>query len=421
MYKAQNGGLGLQDRKKAKLITVMAVVILSIFILVGCSNPSGGPDINPPVPTVTKVTVNGAIVVVKDVSDVTKQYTAIVTGTNSPSQAVIWSIESGASDEVSISPTGLLTVESTASTGSIKIKATSTVAGYTNISGTIDVAINDSTDPTVTSVTIDTGAASVTKNESSNVTETYAATVTGTNSPSQVVIWSIDGNPTGVSISSGGVLTVESTADTGDITIRATSTVSGYTNISGIKVVTINAPSFTDFKLEANANLLGLYPGTNYENGSAVISAMDLRTGNISFYNPQINVPPAQIYGINGVKRGNIAGASPSMAWVFNENNLIVHGWDDINATIVFNVAVIKPDGTGWLKGDENIYFKSYTSAISEEISISDLTNNGIITGLGLSGCKMYVIVRSTSSASVVGDFNINSSYNLLNVIPVPF
>jgi hypothetical protein len=42
MYKAHGGGYDLRHRK-AKLITVMAVAILSIFILTGCSNPSGGP------------------------------------------------------------------------------------------------------------------------------------------------------------------------------------------------------------------------------------------------------------------------------------------------------------------------------------------------------------------------------------------
>jgi hypothetical protein len=226
-----------------------------------------------------------------------------------------------------------------------------------------------------------------------------------------------------VSISSTGELTVKPAAATGNITIKATSTVAGYTNISETKVVTINAPSPDyDFTEEADANLLGLYPGsTGYIDGAAVISAMDLRTDNTIFYDPQLPVNPSYIYGITGVLSDDIAEANPVMAWIFDGNDLIVYGWSDIPISIVFNVAVIKPDGTGWLKGDGSTYFEEYTSARSGKISILDLTNGAITTVAGLSGCKMYVIVRSTSPLSVAGDFNTNPGYNIGNVISVTF
>jgi hypothetical protein len=260
--------------------------------------------------------------------------------------------------------------------------------------------------------------------------------VYGTYSPSQVVTWSIDGgNPTGVSISSGGVLTVESTAATGTITIRATSTVAGYTNISGTKVVMINAPSTpppleTDFTTETNANLLGLYPSGNYADATTLIAAMDARI-NTSFYNAAggYTVNPDDIYGITNVYYNQIVGAAPSMAWIINGDDLIVYGWNDTNATIVFNIAVInETTGEGWITGDENnspygeTYLRSYSSLTSgsEKISISNLTGSDITTVIGLTGYKVYVIVRWTGNFSSGRDFNDNGdALNLLNVISV--
>ncbi|MDR0655259.1 MAG: hypothetical protein LBG22_02995, partial [Treponema sp.] len=132
MNKAEFGGGDLQNRKKAKLMTGMAVVILSIFIP-GCptdGNPGGPLPGNDP--TVTSVTITGDGVVTKDVSlEVTKQYSATVAGTNSPSQTVTWSIDGGAPTGVTLAG-GLLTVQKTASNGDITIRATSTVLNYTH-------------------------------------------------------------------------------------------------------------------------------------------------------------------------------------------------------------------------------------------------------------------------------------------------
>jgi hypothetical protein len=411
----------------------MAAALLSIFTLTGCPTGGGpGPVITPltpgPVPTVTAVTVAGDLVVIKGADEVTKQYTATVAGTNSPSQTVTWSIDGGAPAGVSISSAGVLTVKPAAATGSITIKAASTVAGYTDKYGTKGVTINDATSPTVTSVTIVTGAGSITKSASSNVTETYTADVAGTNSPSQTVTWSVEGNPTYVSISSAGVLTVEPTASTGTITIRATSTVAGYTDKYGTKSVTINAPpSETDFTTEANAELLGLYPGDNYANGAALIAAMDGRI-NSSFYNITtygLPVDPSNVYGATGVKADNVAGAAPAMAWAIHNDTLIVYGYAG-EATIVFNVAVIKEsDGTGWINGDGNndpygnTYLRMYNTR-AEQIPISDLTDSNITTTAGLSGYKVYVIVRWTDDFISNRDFNKDDDfYNNMNVISV--
>jgi hypothetical protein len=434
MYKAQSGGYGLRHRK-AKPITVMAAVMLLSIFIPGCPNDAGpgivpapAPDPDPvPTVTVTTVTVAGASVVTKGGSEVTETYTAEVAGDNSPPQTVTWSVD-GSPAGVSISTGGVLTVEPGAGTGSITVRAASTVAGYTDKSGTKAVMINNSSDPTVTGVTVN-GASSITKNTGSDVTETYTAAVAGANSPSQAVTWSVDGSPAGVSISAGGALTVQPAAGTGNITVRAASTVAGYTDKSGAMVVAINDPSSppppppseTDFKVVANANLLGLYPVSDYGDGASVISAMDGRI-NTLFYDPTPN-PNNPINGIN-INSGNVAGGAPAMTWVINGNNLMVYGHAG-NATIVFNIAVInETTGQGWITGDGNnapygeTYLRTYSTG-AEQISISDLTDGNITTAAGLTGYKVYVIVRWTDNI-LPADFNDETDpYNNINVIAV--
>jgi hypothetical protein len=317
------------------------------------------------------------------------------------------------------------------------------------IPGPIIIPSTSNPVPTVTDVTV-TGAPSVTKS-GSDVTETYNAAVTGANSPSQVVTWSIDGNPTGVSISAGGVLTVQPTAATGNITIKATSTVAGYTNKYGTVVVMINPslppppPSDTDFKTETNANLLGLYPVGDYTNGAAVISAMDARAdaaiitdlidSNI-FYNPTT--------AGNSFSHGNwpggapntcglILGNAPRMRWIVNGNNLVYYGESTTTGiTITFNVAVIRiSDGYGWIYGPDTDYDTDpdLTGVVKETynyesdvrtISISDLTNGTVsdVTGLG-SEYKVYIIVRMTNGLTNFKDFSLSTVAANRNVIAV--
>jgi hypothetical protein len=228
------------------------------------------------------------------------------------------------------------------------------------------------------------------------------------------------------------VLTVEPTASTGTITIRATSTVAGYTDKYGTKSVTINAPpSETDFTTEANANLLGLYPGADYADGAALIAAMDARI-DTDFYNivtSGIEVDASKVFGATGVKMDNVAGGAPAMAWAIHENNLIVCGDATNGPFIVFNMAVIKEsDGTGWINGDANnapygnTYLRAYygNNQDAEQISISALTDSNITTTAGLNGYKVYVIVRWTDGFISNRDFNKDDDfYNNMNVISV--
>lgn len=72
---------------------------------------------------------------------------------------------------------------------------------------------------TVTGVTVTPPTVTMDRGD----TETFTAVVAGTGSPSQAVTWSVTGGGAGTSISSGGVLTVDSSESATSLTVIATS------------------------------------------------------------------------------------------------------------------------------------------------------------------------------------------------------
>jgi hypothetical protein len=196
-------------------------------------------DASAALPTVVSVTVSGNDSVAQGG---TANYTATVTGTNSPPQAVTWSVEgTGKKAGTAISATGVLTVADDETLASITVKAVSNLDP--SKSGTKAVSIIT---PTVTGVTV-SGNDSVAKGK----TGTYTATVAGTNDPPQTVTWDIatSGVKTGTSINSAtGVLTVADDETLTSITVRATSTFD--LGKSGTKSVSIPASTGGDDLVE---------------------------------------------------------------------------------------------------------------------------------------------------------------------------
>jgi hypothetical protein len=122
--------------------------------MAGCDTGSGpGPeDPTPtPTPTVDSVTVSAAGYAPKGS---TLQFSALVSGTNSPSQTVTWSIETeGKHADTGIDESGLLTVAGAESVTSLTIKAVSTQD--TSKSGTKTVQVKASSTGTIFQVKID--------------------------------------------------------------------------------------------------------------------------------------------------------------------------------------------------------------------------------------------------------------------------
>ena len=136
--------------------------------------------------------------------------------------------------------------------------------------GTVSVSINRSgiaggpetvtiLRPTVTGVTVSPPAATVARGG----TQGFTATVAGTGNPPQAVNWTIDGGGPST-INSGGVLTVNANENRAALTVRATSTVAGFTNVSGTATVTLTGVPGTTLAdrlawLRANAQSGGEY------------------------------------------------------------------------------------------------------------------------------------------------------------------
>jgi len=90
--------------------------------------------------------------------------------------------------------------------------------------------------PTVTSVTVAPGTASVQRGN----TRQFTATVVGTNNPATTVTWTVSGGGSGTSISANGLLTIGVNETATTLTVRATSTVNSAR--SGTATVTVTVP-----------------------------------------------------------------------------------------------------------------------------------------------------------------------------------
>jgi uncharacterized repeat protein (TIGR02543 family) len=170
-------------------------------------------------PTVTNVIISPTTAGVE--KGKTQSFSATVTGTNNPSQNVTWLIvQANKHSGTNINASGLLTVSENEALTTLTVRATSTVD--TGKYGEAAVTLT-ATAPTVTQVTVSPTTAGVEKGK----TQSFSATVTGTNNPSQNVTWSIvqTNKHSGTSINASGLLTVSENEALTTLTVRATSTV----------------------------------------------------------------------------------------------------------------------------------------------------------------------------------------------------
>ena len=203
----------------------------------------------------------------------TLELSAEVSADGEESTNVTWSLEGDYSSGTSISSSGILSAAADETAENITVKATSTADTEKNDTVTVTVtepvptvsadetdatltvsATSDADDSvsgaatvtvtetaasaTVTGVTVSPSEVSVTKGE----TQSFSATVTGENNPSQDVIWSIvETVAEGTSISEAGVLTVASDETAESLTVRATFAVDS--SKAATATVTITEPA----------------------------------------------------------------------------------------------------------------------------------------------------------------------------------
>ncbi|MCL2759363.1 MAG: hypothetical protein FWD22_04050, partial [Treponema sp.] len=153
---------------------------------------SGNTSVIVVVPTVTTVTVSPTGQSVR--AGETLQFSASVTGTYNPDNAVTWRVSSNAAGTGAVTPgtainaNGLLTVANNESVSPLHITATSSVDSTKSGSVTVTVVI-----PTVNSVTVNPSNQSITAGGMIQ----FSAAVAGTNNPNTSVTWRVSSNAAG--------------------------------------------------------------------------------------------------------------------------------------------------------------------------------------------------------------------------------
>jgi hypothetical protein len=408
----------------------MAAAILSVLILAGCPN-DGGTETDP---AITGLVITGGTEAVKGTSvQLSAEFTWDQGKANTSATGITWSITEPSNPVglTRIDSSGKLGVDSSETADTIKVQAYYNNGGNNLSSNILPITVktpNPNELPTVKSFSIKAfrGEVDITaetlsiKNDNTDSIK-FIAYVEVENDLFYKVTWSVvSGTTTGVTldplVGQSTTLKVSTDGIPGPIKVKAkvTDTVSQEIDIT---IEDTDAPppppDKTNFKTQANANLLGLYPDTDYESGTNLIAAMNTRADNaisLNFYNPTTSVPN-EVPGADGKSYGHLTstgGVEPEMAWFMYNDHLIVYGYiSGGTAKIKFDVAVIDSEGKGWITS----YDETYTSPGHKQIPISTLTDGWISNATNLTGHNIYIIVRKLPTA-IGEEYDFNSPTN---------
>ena len=169
------------------------------------------------------------------------QYAAQVSGVNSPSQAVTWSVTGAKSADTHIDENGLLSVAKDEAASNIVIKAVSAEDSSKTASQTVNITKRV---PRVDAVRLSANTASMCPGD----THKFSAAVLGENDISQEVVWSVTGQQSAdTKVAEDGTLTVGKDESADNISVVATSAVNNKVSASAkIQIVHIIIDSGVD-------------------------------------------------------------------------------------------------------------------------------------------------------------------------------
>ena len=169
------------------------------------------------------------------------QYAAQVSGVNSPSQAVTWSVTGAKSADTHIDENGLLSVAKDEAASNIVIKAVSAEDSSKTASQTVNIRKRV---PRVDAVRLSANTASMCPGD----THKFSAAVLGENDISQEVVWSVTGQQSAdTKVAEDGTLTVGKDESADNISVVATSAVNNKVSASvKIQIVHIIIDSGVD-------------------------------------------------------------------------------------------------------------------------------------------------------------------------------
>ncbi|MCL2186385.1 MAG: Ig-like domain-containing protein, partial [Treponema sp.] len=231
------------------------------------------------IPTVTNVAVSPSAQ--STLTNRTLQFSASVTGTNNPDNAVTWRVSSNAAGSgsvtagTSINSSGTLTIAANESLSTLYVIAASVIDPSRTGIATVTVT-NASSNVTVTDVIVSPAAQSTVTNR----TLQFSATVTGSNNPSTAVTWKVSPNTagtgsvtSGTSINSNGLLTISANETLTTLYVIATSVADS--SKSGRATVTISAstsvPSVTSVSVSPSSRTMDR--GTSSQFSASVTGA----------------------------------------------------------------------------------------------------------------------------------------------------
>ena len=169
------------------------------------------------------------------------QYSAQVSGVNSPSQAVTWSVTGAKSADTHIDENGLLSVAKDEAASNIVIKAVSAEDSSKTASQTVNITKRL---PRVDAVRLSANTASMCPGD----THKFSAVVLGENDISQEVVWAVTGQQSAdTKVAKDGTLTVGKDESADNISVVATSAVNNKVSASvKIQIVHIIIDSGVD-------------------------------------------------------------------------------------------------------------------------------------------------------------------------------
>lgn len=174
---SDKGVLSVSLNEKAKQITITATSVAD-----NTKSASVTIAIEEIVPVINGIVITPSVV--STVCGESCQFNAVVFGLYNPNQNVIWSISGNKSSNTQIDSAGLLKIADDETSDKITVKAVSCL----DISKTASVTVD------VMQIKITSTVDNVTVTMETGETQKLKAIVTGTNNPSQRVVWSVSGN-----------------------------------------------------------------------------------------------------------------------------------------------------------------------------------------------------------------------------------
>ncbi|MCL2762029.1 MAG: beta-1,3-glucanase family protein [Treponema sp.] len=259
-------------------------------------------------PTVHNITVTAVGGVLSLLRGNTLQFNANVNVSGGAAQTVTWTRTGHTSAGTTINGSGLLTVAADETAASITVRATSTVANFTDVFGERVINIQG-----VTGVTVTSPNATVARGTN---TEQFSAVVAQFGGAVETVTWSISSTGhfiTGpannrTSISATGLLRISSNETQPSVTVRATSTADNTQY--GEKTITVLLPVVNGITVTAAGGAATVAPGATLQFNANVDAVNGAGTGVTWSVNPAVTGTSVNASGLLTVGAGVAAGTN---------------------------------------------------------------------------------------------------------------